>query len=56
MYYKKMEELRQLTAGRKAVVDASLESYTSTDMYDPELDWYDSYMCNIRRDIPRRHI
>ena len=33
-----MEELRQLTAGQKAVVDAYLADYASADTYDPELD------------------
>lgn len=33
-----MEELRVLTAGQKAVVDAYLEAYASTDYYDPDLD------------------
>ena len=31
-----MEELRQLTAGQKAVVDAYLENYEPSDCFDPE--------------------
>lgn len=31
-----MEELRQLTAGQKAVVDAYLANYDSADAYDAE--------------------
>ena len=30
-----MEELRQLTAGQKAVVDAYLANYEPADVYDP---------------------
>ena len=31
-----MEELRQLTAGQKAVVDAYLENYEPADVFDPD--------------------
>lgn len=31
-----MEELRQLTAGQKAVVDAYLENYQPAERFDPE--------------------
>ena len=33
-----MDELRELTPGQKAVVDAYLAAYASTDTYDPDLD------------------
>ncbi len=32
-----MEELRQLTAGQKAVVDAYLANYEPSDYFDPDL-------------------
>lgn len=32
-----MDELRQLTAGQKAVVDAYLENYEPSDYFDPDM-------------------
>ena len=45
---KKMEELKELTIGQKAVVDAYLETYEPTDTYDTDTIIYNlGSMCGF---------